>query len=348
MSNYQRPSFAELTARISADLDLIPRVLAEPLSAMWARACHGQYGYLDWILAQCSPLTCELDRLYNWAALYGVTRLLPVAAKGAVFATGNVGAEILAGTLLRGQNGFTYQVSSAVTLSVAKTALSVRCSTRGKATNMGVGEVLTLIDPVLSVNSTMVVAAQGLGGGADYEPVDAWRVRVADEWQAVVKFGGRSGKPADYVAWSKAAHPSVSGALVQPHALGIGTVLVQPVCNELPNRLPTQAVINAVIAYFATVAPAVADWRVAVPVVKPVIIKIDLSASIDSQENRQAISAVLAGLVGTKTASLATLTTSEIDTAVLSVASRYIRIAPTATITAATGEVLVLSPVVFN
>lgn len=50
-----------------------------------------------------------------------------------------------------------------------------------------------------------------------------WRLRVAEEWQIVTSRGARSGKPEDYTAWAKRAHPSVTGALVQPHVLGMGS-----------------------------------------------------------------------------------------------------------------------------
>lgn len=348
MIYYSRPSFSELQTRINADLALIPAVLAEPLSAMWARACHSQHGYLDWILAQCSPLTCELERLYDWAGLYSTPRLLAVAAQGTVLATGNAGAEILADTLLRSTNGLNYTVLNAVTLTASPTPVLVRCTTRGAITNVSADQILTLIDPILGVSNNLTVDIFGLTGGADDEALDLWRLRVADEWRTMVIYGGRSGKPMDYVAWAKAAHPSVNGALIQPHLLGIGTVIVRPICNSLPNRQPSAEVISAIEAKFNEFAPATADWRVTAPLVHPVTIAIDLAAQVDTTTSRQVITELLVALMLSKLNDNAELWLTEIDAAILSVTNAYTRIAPTANLTADAGAVFVLNDVVFS
>jgi uncharacterized phage protein gp47/JayE len=348
VSQYTRPTFQELNTRINADLGMVPRVLAEPLAAMWARACHGQHGYLDWILAQCSPLTCELDRLYDWAALYGVSRLLPIAARGLVLATGSVGAQVLAGSVLMADNGLSYEVISAVTLSASTSPVFVRCTRRGANTNIPSGRVLTLVDPLLGISQNMRVSTGGLSGGADDEDVEAWRLRVVDEWQAVTKYGGRSGRPSDYVAWAKAAHPSVTGALVQPHALGKGTVLVRPICNGLADRQPTGIVLNDVLAFFQSVAPATAVLHVVAPIISRISIGINLAASVDTAANRAAVQSVLDDLVASKMANRSVILVVDIDQAVMSVTSSFTRVSPATNIYADDGEVLVLNPVVFS
>ena len=346
--NYSRPVFFDLHNRIRVDLAVIPDALALPLSAMWARACHSLHGYLDWILAQCSPLTCELERLYDWSALYATNRLLAVAAQGSVLATGNAGAVVLADTLLRSSHGFDYVVMNAVTLTATDTPVSVRCTTRGAITNVAANQVLTLIDPVLGCNNNMRVSSHGLTGGADDESVDAWRLRVAEEWQTMVKYGGRAGKVRDYIAWAKAAHPSVTGALVDPHALGIGTVLIRPICNDLDNRLPTQSILNAIATYLSPLVPATADWRLATPLLHPVTVSIQLSPDVNTAENQLKITNVLSALVRSKISNQDTILITDIDIAILSVTSEYVRNLPMSSITAAAGEVFILSPVVFT
>jgi len=61
---YIRPAYQALFARVEGDLAAMPAALRAPLSAAWSRACNGMHGHLDWVDAQCSPLTCELERLY--------------------------------------------------------------------------------------------------------------------------------------------------------------------------------------------------------------------------------------------------------------------------------------------
>lgn len=348
MTAYARPSYADLKSRIEADLAAMPAALRTPLAAAWARACHSQHGYLEWIDAQCSPLTCELERLADWAALYGVDRLLATAATGKGLATGTAGAQLLADTVLRGSNGIDYTVTAAVTLGAGETAVSVRASVAGNAGNLLAGQALTLVDPVPGCSSTLTVGPLGLTGGAEDETVESWRARVAEEWRVVTTRGARSGKPDDYRFWAKSAHPSVSGALVQPHALGVGTVLVRPICNGLAGRQPTQAVLDAVAAYMYGVAPATADWRLAAPIEHPVVVAIDLQAVVDSAEKRAAIEAALGAAVLAKIGERSVLTPAEIDAAIATVVSQYARIAPTTDIVAGAGEVLVLSPVVWS
>lgn len=347
MTPYQRPGYTDLLVRIQADLAAMPAVLRDPLSAAWARACHSQHAHLDWIDAQCSPLTCELERLYDWAALYGVDRLVATAASGCVLATGVAGTPLLAGTQLRGANGLDYTVLLAVMLLAGNILVSVRCETTGGAGNLEPGQVLTLIDPIPGCSNSLTVGVSGLTGGAPDETVDDWRIRVAEEWRVVTTRGGRSGKPDDFRFWAKSAHPSVSTALVQPHALGMGTVLVRPICNRLIDRLPTQAVLDAVTAHLESVAPATADWRVASPIKRMVNGSIHLLPGFDTADNRSAIFGALGAAVLAESGEDALLALAEIDAAIATVTSQYNRLLPTADIAVAAGEVLVLSPVVW-
>lgn len=347
MTEYVRPSYDQLLLRIAADLAAVPAVLRAPLSSAWARACHGEHGHLDWVDRQISPITCELERLYDWAALYGVDRLQATAASGTVLATGNVGTAVLAQTLLRGNNGFDYRVILAVELGAGNTPVEVVCVTPGAGGNLIAGQTLTVIDPIPGVGGVMVVDSDGITGGAEIEDVESWRVRVVDEWRAVVTFGARSGKPADYRFWARAAHPSVSAALVRPHLLGAGTIVIRPICNALLNRLPTEAVITAVSMYLDVIAPATADWSVAVPIVRPVSVSIDLQPSVDTTQNRNNIQAALNQLVLAKSSEQVSILLAELDAAIASITTQYTRVAPVVDQSAGPGEVFVMQPVVW-
>lgn len=347
MTTYVRPSYTDLKSRIESDLAALPAVLRVPLASAWAKACHGEHGHLDWIDKQCSPLTCELERLYDWASLYGVDRLAATAATGTALATGTAGTPLLAGTELRGQNGLDYTVLAAVNLGAGATAVTVRCAVAGVDGNQAAGLTLTLVDPVPGVDSTLSIDVGGLSGGAAEEVLDAWRVRVAEEWQVVTTRGARSGKPDDYRFWARSAHPSVTGALVQPHALGTGTVLVRPICNSLPDRAPSPAVLAAVAEYFYAVVPATADWRLAAPIRHGVAVSIDLLPAADTAGNRAAITTSLQAAVLAESTEDALLAMAEIDAAIATVTSQYTRLAPLADITVGVGEVMVLDPVVF-
>lgn len=345
---YTRPSFADLQTRIATDLASMPASLREPLAAAWARACHGLHGHLDWAVLQTSPLTCELERLYDYATLYNVDRLMATAASGQVTVTGTQGAVLLAGTVMRGSNGLDYKATSAVTVGLNGTVdANVRCETTGASTNMMSGQQLTLTAAVAGVSSTVTVGIDGLTGGADDELVDDWRSRVADQWRTLVIDGARGGKPADYVYWAKTAHPSVTGALVDVHVLGAGSVVVRPICNGLPDRLPSTAVLEAVTSYLAAEAPS-ADVRVVAPLLHPVTINIALSAIANTASNRLSITDSLAAMVLDKQSSKAVITTVEVDAAIAAVTVNYTRVSPSTDVVCTSGEVFVLQPVVWS
>lgn len=347
MTAYARPSYADLNARIAADLAAMPAVLRGPLSEMWSRACHGQHGNLEWIDKQCSPLTCELERLYDWAALYGVDRLEATAATGHALATGAAGTALLAETQLRGPNGLDYTVQAAVVLGAGPTPVLVRCTTTGRASNLAAGLTLTLVDPVPGCASTLTIDAPGLTGGEEEEDLADWRARVADEWQVVTTRGARSGKDDDYRFWAKSAHPSVTGALVQRHTLGMGSVVVRPICNGLADRMPTQAVLDAVAAYFLDIAPATADWRVVAPIKRAVNVSIHLLPGFDTPTNRADIDSAVLAAVLAESSETSVLILAEVDAAIATVTNQYNRIAPVADTAVAAGEVLVKNATVW-
>ena len=348
MTAYVRPSYSDLNTRIAADLAAMPAVLRGSLAVAWARSCHGEHGHLDWVHKQCSPLACDEERLPDWAMLYGADRLNATAATGSVLATGTVGAQILADTALRGANGLDYTVLAAVTLGAGSTAVSVRCDTLGSDGNLVAGQTLTLIDPIADCDSTLTVAEAGLTGGEEEEDVEDWRARVVDEWRTVTTRGARSGKDEDYRAWSKNAHPSVTGALVQRHVLGLGTVLVRPICNGLTERKPTQAVLDAVAAYLLDIAPATADWRVAAPIKRAVNVSLHLLEGYDTPTNRTNITSAVSAAVLAEESETSLLAMAELDAAIATVTTQYTRLAPTADIAVASGEVLVLEPIVWS
>lgn len=347
MTIYQRPSYSEQKARLNTDLAALPRILREGFAGGMSKGWQGIHGHLDWIDKQNSPLTCDEERLYDWAALYSVDRLDATFAQGVVLATGNQGVSVLADSVARGPNNLDYKVVAAVQIGTGATAVSVKCTTAGSAGNLAAGVTLTLVDPIAGVSGTLTVDVAGLAGGEEQETVDNWRARVVDEWQVVTTRGARSGKPEDYRFWAKSAHPSVTGALVQAHVLGYGTVIVRPICNGLVDRLPTQIVMDAVAAKFASIVPATADWRVTSPIKRAVTAEIHLLPGFDSAGNRTAISAALNAAVLAEESETSILAVAETDAAIATVTSQYNRILPTADIAVAAGEVLVLNPVIW-
>lgn len=344
---YIAPTFAALKARIEQDLSALVPMLRLALAVVFSKVVSSLHVHLEWIDQQCSPLTCSLKRLYDWAMLYGVTRLDATFATGQIAVTGNVGAFVLLDKLLRADNGLDYAVTAAVELTSGVNLVSIKCTSAGLAGNLSAGSKLTFVELQAGVDSETTVDVNGITGGAAQEDVETWRARVVDEWQVVTEYGGRSGKPRDYVAWAKKAHPSVTGALVFMHALGDGTVLIRPICNGLPGRLPTTAIMNAIAEQFLIFAPATADWRLALPLQHLVSVNLTLNASVDNSTNRALITAAINNLILAENSEDSKLLLAELDAAIASVTTQYTRNSPTADIPVNQGAVFVLNAVVF-
>lgn len=344
-TQYPRPTFDQLRGRLAADMAGMPAVLSGPLAAAWARACHGLHGHMEWLYEQGTPLACTLDRLHDWAELYSVPRLQATPASGSVSVVGSAGASLLRDTVLRGPAGLDYRVSQGAEVANGAATAQVVCLTAGPGGNLPAGASLTLVDPIAGLADAATVTAGGLSGGAVEETEVDWRARVVDEWQTITTSGARGGRARDYPYWARASHPAVTGALVQTHTLGRGTVLVRPVCNGLPQRLPTAAVIDAVRAGLLSRAPVMPEIYVSAPVLRAVTVRLRLAASVDSAAARAAVVTAVTNAVLAESADGAVLLMSEVDAAVALVTDQYTRFAPTADITCGPGELLAL-PVV--
>lgn len=349
---YDRPTLDALQKRIAADLSAMPAVLREPITRSWAGSAHGLHGHLDWIGRQTNPLTCDDEILPHWAALYSVDRLLATYAEGPALAKGNPGTTMLLDTVMRGQNGLDYKVTTPATVDTDTAQVYIRCQTAGTAGNMIAGQTLTLIDPVPGFESTLTVVDQGIKGGNEEETIDAWRTRVVDEWQTITTDGARGGRTRDYKFWAQSAHPSVTAALVYPHALGPGTVLVYPICDGLQDRLPTQPIIDAVKLYlmgtapeYSGNAPATADVSVARATPVKVNITLTLNTGYDTEVNRAAIVSAVREAIMKENSEGSVFLLAELDAAISTVTTQYVRRAPTDDITAKQGEIITLNTI---
>lgn len=347
MEEYNAPTFEALKNRIMQDLSGFFAMLRLALAVVLAKTVSSLHIHIEWIDRQSSPLRCSLARLYDWALLYVTERLEATKATGNILVTGNVGAFALLGELLRGDNGLDYIVTSAVELVDGDNEVPVRCQMAGRAGNLLVGSKLTYIEPQPGVDSETTVGATGLTGGEEQEAVEPWRARVVDEWQVAVQSGGRSGKLDDYKAWAKKAHPSVTGALAYRNILGMGTIVVKPICNGLDGRLPTEAVLNAVKAKILELSPAGADWSAAYPGQHMINVALDLNDDVDSVQNRALVTAALNSLVLSENSETSVLGEAELAAAVASVTTQYTGLTPNSDTTVNEGAVFVLNSVVF-
>lgn len=259
---FQRPTLQERIERSLSDIEsrlpgAQPRLrdtVLGVLARMHAESTHDLHGHLDWNARQVLPDTADvesLDRHALWRA--GLTRTAAVAATGSVTFTGTNGATIPAGTRLQTADGALYATGAAAAIAAGSATAAVTAVVAGVAGNQVAGVALSLLSPIAGVNSQALVAAGGLTGGADTETGARLLERLRDALQRPAQGGSLQ----NYVSWALAAHPSVTDAWVDENAMGYGTVTVRIMTyNATANGIPTQTVLDAVLAYINNRRPA--------------------------------------------------------------------------------------------
>ena len=229
--------------------------------------------YVDWLALQLLPDTAEtiwLDRHANiWLVNSDGTigRKAATFAQGTVTATGTAGAPVPAGTIISDTLSNQYQTTAAVTIGSGPTSLSVLATTSGAAGNQAAGTTLGFQAAIPNVNGNVTVVA--ISGGTDQENDDDLRTRVLMRIQQPPMGGDDS----DYVQWTLAV-PGVTRAWASPQEMGIGTMTVRFMMDELragTAGFPLSSDVAAVAAYLNTVRPVtVLDLYVEAPVPQPI------------------------------------------------------------------------------
>ncbi|EGJ50259.1 baseplate J/gp47 family protein [Desulfocurvibacter africanus] len=293
-----RPTLKDISGRIEADMidrllgggKLLRSSVAVVLSRVMAGAVHLLYGYLGWQARQLMPDTAESEHLERWAGIWGVTRKAAAFATGLVTFSGADGASIPVGTELQRADGTAYTVTEGASVSGGSATVQVEALEPGAAGNAEAGEALSLVSPLSGVQSSGVVAASGLSGGADTESDDALRARLL----ARLRRTPQGGSADDYAAWALAV-PGVTRCWVSPGEMGAGAVSVRVMLdNSYPDGIPQSGDLEAVSAAIEAVRPVTADVYVLAPI--PLPVPIDVRITPDTPAIRAAVQAELAAL----------------------------------------------------
>lgn len=295
--SWQSPTLNQLAEQIRADMrgrlpDAKPalrRAMLRVVADVDAGAVHGLYGYLAWLARQLIIDTAEAEWLERWASVWGIYRLDPTAATGAVTLTGTPGAQLVAGNALEHESGATYTVDATVTIAADGTvSAQLTADDTGTAGNLAAGETLRLISAVSGIDAEATVAGDGLTGGAAQESDDRLRQRLLDR----IQNPPHGGSEADYKQWARDAHPDVTRVWVAPHKPDIGEVTLRLVCDGLAEIIPTQAILDTVTDYIDEKRAVTARGFYAVaPTKAPLDFQIRLTP--DTQDARNRIVAAL-------------------------------------------------------
>jgi len=292
---YDIPTLPALIQRTEADFERnAPDALRRADAKVAARALSGTayelYGYQDWIARQSNPATCDEAMLLRWADWRLESGRNPaVAASGLVTVTGSSGRLVDAGQLYQSQDGRRYVVVHAATLVNGSATLQVIADAVGSLGNLEAGN-LEAVTPVLGVNATAVIGADGIVGGTEQEELEALRTRV----QAAFKNPSKVGNGTDFVEWAMEV-PGVTRAWSLPRWMGPGTFGLAFVRDGDPDIIPTAAQVAEVQAYLDKKRPVTSEVYALAPEARPQNFSVRLIP--DSTALRVAVESGLRGLI---------------------------------------------------
>lgn len=265
---FEIPTLPTLISRTVADLasDALRKSDAQVLSRALSGAAYGLYGYMDWIAKQILPDTADEATLERQALLRLETpRIAAKSASGMVSFQAAAGAVLDADQVAQASDGRQYRVAAAVTTVAGTNTATLEAIEGGTLGNASAGLVLTLVQPALGIDDSLIVLAPGLTGGADQETVESLRARVIRSY-LVIPHGGDAD---DYVTWALEC-AGVTRAWTVKSYLGPGTVGVFFVRDGDAIIVPDANEVATVQAYLETKTPVTAEVYALAPALKAV------------------------------------------------------------------------------
>lgn len=339
---YDIPTLPALIKRTEADFERnAPDALRRSDAKAAARAHSGTafelYGYQQWIAKQSHPATCDEENLLRWADWrLEQGRNKAVAASGLIGVTGSTGALVDAGVVYQFEDGRRYIVSETTTLVAGAADVPVRAEDVGEIGNLTSGAV-TAVSPVIGVNPTAVIGADGIVGGSEQETVDALRSRVRQAFKNPSKVG--SGP--DFVEWALEV-PGVTRAWSLLKWMGPGTFGLTFVRDGDVSIFPTAAQVAEVQAHLDERRPVTAEVYAFAPIDRALNLSIKLTP--DGTALRTAVTASLAALINDEAGSDSTLLVSHIRGAITNTPGEtdHVLVSPVLDVDIAANEVGVL------
>lgn len=274
----------------------IPNSVLRVLSDCQGALCHLTLQYIDWLALQLIPDTAETEWLDRHGDIWltnadGTTgRKMATLAYGTVAVTGDFGAAIPVGARLNYAGTQSYEVlQTTIILASAAVPVPVRSLDQGSAGNLPIGSGLTFATEHSGIDSNTTII--DLRGGTDEENDNDLRIRVLER----IRQPPMGGAEHDYVAWAKAV-PGVTRAWCAGNEMGMGTVTVRFMCDELRadnDGFPLPQDIEAVTTYIDYMRPVTVKDRWVVAPLKQFVDVVISNLIPDTTDNRAAIESEL-------------------------------------------------------
>lgn len=167
--------------------------------------------------ARREALLRHIFTLFNQNTFFPAT-----VAQGTVDVTGDAAAFLPTGSqFTHAISGNTYTTTEDLTLDVAgEGTVAVESTTTGQTQNLEPGADLLVTSPPSGIDAEALVSADGIRDGTNEEDETRAAARILTRKRSSARGGTRT----DYLTWALNASPSVTGASLLPHPLGLGTV----------------------------------------------------------------------------------------------------------------------------
>lgn len=274
---FNRPTLQQLIDRVEGDLKsglgvvtLLRRSFLKVLARVQAGLSHTLFGFIAYIELQAFVDTAEDEYLERHGAIWGVTRKVATFSEFTLSVTGTDGVGITAGTIFRRTDGAQYEVVSDQIIAAGVATLNLVALVAGEASEVFVGDKLTILSPIAGLNSEGTVATIVIEP-EEVEDNESYRARILDK----IRNPPAGGAAHDYLQWALAV-PGVTRAWVGPQALGPGTVVVYIVNDNDTPITPSPAKITETFDYIEERRPVTANVSVVAPNLLPLDMTIKL------------------------------------------------------------------------
>lgn len=279
-----RPSLSEIITRCESDTEsyiestipLLRNSVLRVLARVFSGAVHMLYGYVDYMAKQIFPDTSDSDHLIQHANIYGISKTAATYAEAVIAVNGTSGTVIPAGTVFVSNLNYNFDSDAEVTIpSGGAAAVPVTCTESGSAPNPNVGDLFTLVNPIVNVTDTATV--QSITDASDEESDESLLSRLL----ARIQNPPQGGSSDDYVAWAREV-AGVTRVWVFEQYLGPGSVGVTFVRDNDTSIFPSADEVATVQAYIDTVKPVTANAYVFAPTAHEITLSIQLANATDT------------------------------------------------------------------
>jgi uncharacterized phage protein gp47/JayE len=268
----------------------VPNSVLRVLSDNQGALCHLVLQYIDWLALQLMPDTSETVWLDRHAFIWLVNadgstgRKLATPSVGTAIFTGPLGGAVVPVATQLSYGATLFETLTDTIVTDQPTPIPIRALDPGVVGNLDPGTSLTFVAaPPPQIDST--AAVELLQGGTDQETDEELRARVLERIQAPPMGGDAE----DYVHWSLML-PGVTRAWCYPLEMGIGTVTVRFMCDDLRavenDGFPLDEDVQALTTHLDRMRPVtVKDFFVVAPLRFPINFKI-INLATDDEATR--------------------------------------------------------------